>query len=266
MATIAKTIKILSLLALIGCAQVHFTGGAEQEKWVGSVLWFQTAGEVQALSHQAFNVARMRLDQDLRSRGAKRSKQQRAIVVDVDETVLNNSPYQARAIVTGEGYPVGWANWIGMAQAQALPGAVEFLRYAASKGVSIFYITNRKEPGREATIKNLRTVGFPVKDDHVMLRTKSKSKVARRSRALENHRIVLLMGDTLSDFDEVFEHKSINERNSAVEKMRAEFGKRFIVLPNPMYGDWEGAVYNNQFSLPDKQKAMLRKKSLRYYR
>ena len=263
---VKQVIYLWSLLSFIplgmSCSHVSTTGKARVENTVNTVLWYQNAGEVKALYHQAFNVARMNLDRDLRS--GKKGKR-RAVVVDVDETIVDNSPYQARAIVTGETYPTGWAQWMEMAQAQALPGAVEFLRYADKKGVSVFYITNRKSPGREATIKNLRALGFPVKEEHVMLRTKSRSKVARRGRALEDHRIVLLMGDTLGDFDEIFEHKTQEERNDAVSKMGREFGRRFIMLPNPMYGDWEEAAHKGQRGGTEREKSRRRRKALRYY-
>ena len=257
---------IFLLLLALGCSQVSTTGKLNMERQVNAVLWIQNAGEVKALAHQAFNVARLRLDQDLRSRG--KGKKRRAVVVDVDETVLDNGPYGGWGILTGKSYPAGWQEWVEMGQAQALPGAVEFLSYAASKGVSVFYITNRKDQGqgRAATIRNLKNLGFPVEEENVMLRTKGRSKIARRQQVLHNHRIVLLVGDTLGDFAGAFEHKSQEERNQAVDKMHQAFGKRFIVLPNPVYGDWEGAIYKGQFSLPDSEKVRLRRKALRSFR
>ena len=137
---------ILALLFIGGCShhgkssgktssgaakKLHPTGWPHMETSVSSILWLQNAGEVKALSYQAFQLARLRLDEDLRS-GHKGKK--RAVVVDIDETVLDNGPYQAWGVVTGEQYPTGWANWVNMGEARALPGAVEFLRYADSKG------------------------------------------------------------------------------------------------------------------------------------
>ena len=256
-------------LVFSGCS--HFCPEVKERKWVrteNAVLWFQNAGEVRALQYQAFNVAKLRLDQDLRREGNKGKGKQRAVVVDVDETVLDNSPYQARVLQTDKGYPTGWHDWITMAEATPIPGAVKFLRYAKRKGVAVFYITNRKDKGsaREATLKNLRGLGFPVEDDHVMLRTHESSKRERRSKVLEKYRIVLLIGDNLGDFDDLFEGKiSMSIRNRMVDKNYLDFGKRFIVVPNPMYGDWERAIYKGRFDLPEARKKILRKKALRSY-
>ncbi|MCY4645125.1 MAG: 5'-nucleotidase, lipoprotein e(P4) family [Bacteriovoracales bacterium] len=253
----------LSILFSVGCSMMgpRFPH-ASVERSVNATLWHRTSGEMIALSHQAFNVAKMRLDEDLRTRGKGGKK--RALVVDVDETALDNSPYQVEAIMTGKGYPVGWKKWVEKAQAKPLPGAVDFFRYAASKGVDIFYITNRKDQGarREATIKNLERAGLPVNPEYVILRKKDRSKIERRGRVAKTHRIVLLFGDNLSDFHGDFDDLSLEDRKKAVEKRRKEFGDRFIVFPNPVYGDWEKAVYEGSFNRSEEEKAKMRKKAL----
>ena len=127
--------------------------------------------------------------------------------------------------------------------------------------MSVFYISNRKKVREEITIKNLVELGFPVHPGQVLLRDKSRSKKDRRKRVLSAHRIVLLMGDTLGDFHDDFEHRSQKERNHLVKEMREEFGNRFIVLPNPMYGDWMGAIYGGGYSASPSKKAKLRKKA-----
>jgi len=213
-----------------------------QEYLVASTLWMQNAAEVRALTYQAYNIARLRLDHDLKY---NKSKKKRAIVVDADETIIDNSPYQARNIHENRSYnSKNWHEWIEEAQADAVPGAVDFLSYAASKGVEVFYITNRKVNGFDATYLNLKNLGFPVKKKNMMLRTDGNSKKSRRAKVLENHRIVLLMGDTMSDFSEIFDHKSSEERRKLTDDYRREFGRKFIVLPNPMYGDWEQSLYD----------------------
>ena len=256
---------LIPLIALLtSCSHLHPTGHPKMERTVNATLWQQNSGEARALSYQAFNLARMVLDQDLQQ---ATSNKHRAIVVDVDETVLDNSPYQAKIILTGQGYPTGWQQWVERAQAQALPGAVEFLQYAHTQGVRVFYITNRKDRGqaRTATIKNLQDLGFPVAEERVILRNESSSKSFRRNRVMESHRIVLLMGDNLGDFAGVFDTSSQADRNRAVEQMKEKFGRQFIVLPNPMYGDWERALYQGQPYLPSSQQAKLRKQALRSF-
>ncbi len=245
---------IILMFVLVGCASnTKNVQKTNQDHLIASTLWFQSAGEVKALSYQAFNIAKLQLDADLRNKSNKR----RAIVVDVDETIVDNSPYQAKNILENKTYNSdSWGKWVSKAKAAAMPGSVEFLQYADNKGVEIFYITNRKVRGFDATYKNLVDLGFPVKKGNMFLRNKDRSKKERRSKVLKEHRIVLLMGDNLGDFSEIFEDKSIKDRDKAVENNRFEFGKKFIVLPNPMYGDWEGALYDYDFrkSLVEKEK------------
>jgi 5'-nucleotidase (lipoprotein e(P4) family) len=234
----------------------------------GAILWTQSSGEVKALCYQAFTLARMMLDRDLRM--SRRNRMRRAVVVDADETVLDNSRYQATLVKNGQTYSAqSWTQWVNRAEAAAIPGAVEFLRYAASRGVRVFYITNRRSVEKEATAANLKKLGFPdVSDETLLVRTdpNSSSKEPRRRSVSSRYRIVLLMGDNLNDFAEVFENsKTVNSRIAAVEQNKNQFGTRFIVLPNPMYGDWENAIYEYNFKLTETEKAAKRKSQLKTY-
>ena len=241
---------------------------ADNEYQEGAILWTQTSGEARALAYQAFALARVMLDRDLRT--ARRGGKRRAVVVDADETVLDNSRFQAKLLKDCQGYSSPrWSEWVRREEAEAIPGAVEFLRYAASRGVRVFYVTNRKESEKAATASNLKKLGFPgVSDETVLVRPEvgSSSKEPRRAAVAAKYRIVLLAGDNLNDFDEVFEQsRTIADRLAAVERNRAQFGARFIVLPNVMYGDWESAVYGYDNGLNDEQKAARRKSQLKTY-
>lgn len=219
---------------------------------LSATVWFQRSAEFRALSHQAYNIARWRLDADLRDSA---SVPQRAVIVDVDETVLDNSPHQATLITTGTQFPAWWTEWVARAAAEPLPGALEFLAYASSKGVAVFYVTNRDSAEREATIRNLSLRGFPdAHTAHVLTRESTSSKEERRRRIASAYRIVLLVGDNLNDFASVFERKSVADRSAAADALRSEFGTRFIVIPNPLYGDWESAVfqYDRSLTVPGK--------------
>lgn len=246
----------LSLVAAFVCSlasSVYLqqpTEKADLDYQVAAVLYMQKAAEYRALSFQAYNLARLRLDADLDKKNVKKlpkdqRKMPRAIVVDIDETVLDNSPAQAYGIKHGKGFNLpDWYAWGDMKKAKAIPGAVDFLNYAVSKGVKIFYISNRDEVQKAATIENLKTAGFnDISAENVLLRTKESGKDARRATAAEKHRIVMLMGDNLDDFTSAFERKSIVDRFAETEKAREEFGRKFIVLPNAMYGSWENAIY-----------------------
>lgn len=256
------TITVLSFL-LISVSVNAMEGAAGpacnlQKQNTISVLWFQTAGETKALFHQGYNIGKMRLDEALEKKAKKP-----AVVLDLDETVLDNSPYFAWTIKTGIRNRETWKEWINRAEAKALPGAVEFLTYADSKGVEIFYISNRKEAQKKATIKNLQQIGAPqATAEHVLLKQPGeKGKETRRQHVAKTHDIVLLFGDNLSDF-KGFDRLSAPERVQNVEKQKDEFGKKLIVFPNPMYGDWEKAIYNNNFGISNSEKAKLREGSL----
>lgn len=217
-----------------------------------AVLYHQAASEYRALCYQSFNYARLLVDNDLRRMGLSLKQ---AIVLDIDETVLDNSPYEAQLILKDILYPEQWAGWISTSSAEAIPGALDFVKYAAEKGMDIYYITNRKESEKQATINNLKKLDFPFADtDHVLTRQESSSKKDRRETVAANHRIVLLIGDNLNDFTEIFENKTVSERFELTDSLREEFGRQFIMLPNVMYGDWEGALYEYNYKLSQEQK------------
>jgi 5'-nucleotidase (lipoprotein e(P4) family) len=237
---------------------------ADNEYMAGSVLWTQLSGEKRALSYQAFALARMILDRDLRANRNRRVR--RAVIVDVDETILDNSRYQTMLLKTRTNYTSKtWTEWVNRAEATALPGAAEFLRYADSRGVRVFYITNRKEIEKEGTARNLKQAGFPnVNDETLLVRTDSSVKEARRRAIAAKYRVVLLMGDNLNDFAEVFENsKTVASRVAATDQNRNLFGARFIVLPNPMYGNWEDSIYGDPSKLTEEEKAAKRRAALK---
>lgn len=223
---------------------------ADNEYQVGAILFMQKAAEYRALCYQAFNLAQMSLDADFDKKNLKNiskdeRRKPRAIVVDIDETVLDNSPAQAFAVKNRRPFNLpDWYSWGEKRRAKAIPGAVDFLNYAVSKGVKIFYVSNRDEVQKPATIDNLKSVGFQdISGENVILRTKESGKETRRKMISEKYRIVLLAGDNLNDFSDVFETRSIAERFAATDKNRQLFGRKYIVLPNAMYGDWESAIY-----------------------
>lgn len=243
-------------------------GGADNEYQTGAILWTQSSAEYRALAYQTFMLARLRLDQDLqRSRTRRGGHSRAAVIVDADETVLDNSRFQAELVLRGLPYePSGWRAWCERAEAGAVPGAVDFLKYAARRGVRVFYITNRRPAEKAGTVLNLRKLDFPdVSEETVMIREEgtTSSKETRRQKVAQLYRISLLVGDNLNDFNDDFAGKSIAERAAQVDRERAEFGVRFIVVPNPMYGDWESAVYQYKSGLTDEPKRAYRRAALR---
>lgn len=237
---------------------------SEYEHLVMATLWYQQSAEMKALYHQCYNWATRLLDENLEK---SKSNLKKAVVVDIDETLLDNSPFEVKCIEEGKGYSSeSWKNWTDKSIAKALPGALEFCNYAKSKNVEIFYISNRKINEVETTSKNLIDLGFPYVDDkHIIFRTEDNSKKTRREVVSKDYEIILLIGDNLTDFSEIFEHRDSSLGFKLVEENKADFGSKFIMLPNPMYGEWESAIYNNDNKIPDSQKDSLRKSYLKSY-
>ncbi len=223
------------------------------------VLWQQQSAEYAALCYQAFNLATYRLN-DMKLKRRKRY----AIITDVDETVLDNSYFEARQILKNEGFdPAAWKRWTSEAKATAVPGAIEFFKLAASKGVQIYYVSNRDTSEVASTIDNLKALGFPHADrEHMLFMDNTSSKEPRRQHLLRNFEVVMMFGDNLNDFATVFERKSIPERNDETKKLRDEWGRKFIVLPNVIYGEWENALQDYSRKLSPSQKEILLRSKL----
>ncbi|MGZ8544389.1 MAG: 5'-nucleotidase, lipoprotein e(P4) family, partial [Flavisolibacter sp.] len=157
-------------------------------------------------------------------------------------------------------------DWTSRGIADTVPGAPHFLHYAASKGVTIFYITNRNEEERAGTLKNLQRFNLPNADNaHLILKTGISSKEPRRQEIMKNYDVVLLMGDNLADFSELYDKRTVEDRNLVTRQLAAEFGHRFIMLPNPVYGDWESALYQYNSKLTMAQKDSIIRKTVKGY-
>lgn len=252
-----KKATVIACIILAACGPAKQITTAPQNTIVvdGKIFttaFQQRAAEYRALCYQAYNIAYLRLDQSL----AKPTTRPRAIVTDIDETVLDNSFYAAQRGLQGKDYEAAsWAEFTAKGISDTIPGALNFLRYAASQGVQVFYITNREQHERAGTLSNLQRFGFPNADEtHLLTKQGSSGKEPRRQSVASTHEIVLLLGDNLSDFSSLFDKKSVEERFSSTNALAAEFGNRFIVLPNPVYGDWESALYQYNYNLGPAQK------------
>ena len=266
-----KPLLLLATLALLvtsGCSSLRQRPAAEvqpgrYEHMMNATVWYQRSPEARALYHQAFNIAKAQLPA-LIAQGDKRPK---AVIVDIDETMLSNAPFEAQEILEGRDYSEAfWRDWTQQARAQATPGAVEFSRFCQTQGVEVFYVTNRDKKERAATLRNLQTQGFAyARDENLLLRELSSSKKDRRDKIAERFDILMLLGDNLNDFADVFEARGDDWGVELVERYRHEFGKRFIILPNPMYGEWEHSLYGS-YDLSDTEKATARTRALQGFR
>ena len=271
MITREPTLRLILLSTLILILSLGLDGQVTQNKGTTSVyenatlalVWYQTSAECRALYYQAFNTARLALDKDLRTHSYTKK---RAIVFDIDDTILDDSPHSAMLLKKNKLFPYRYDEWIEAAKEPALPGALEFAQYASSRGVDLFYISNRTTKMMNATVRNLKSAGFPqAEESHVLLMSDDPSKESRRKTVFLNHEIVLLLGDNLNDLSNAFEGGTISDRAAQVDSARAQFGSRYIVLPNPVYGAWESAVYQYKSGLTEEQKDSLRKSALKSF-
>ena len=217
-------------LFLFGCNNVEIS------KKEHSLYWQKNSAEYVALSYQAYNLAKFRLDEKLNLEFNKRP----AIVIDLDETVLNNLPYNEMLIDSSEIFTQeSWSKWVNKKIATKVPGSLEFINYAKSKNVKIVYLSNRRVENYDPTKENLVSLGYPFDEDTLMLlRDETGDKTARRN-TLNDYEIIMLLGDNLADFNSVFYKKSNKERIQSVDSLSKMFGDKFIVFPNLIYGDWE---------------------------
>ncbi len=224
---------------------------------VYSAIWQQNAGEFRALCYQAYNVATRYLDMEL----TKNHQRPLAIITDVDETFLDNSPYAVTQAKLGNEFDnKSWMEWTAKGDAIAFPGSVDFFNYAAGKGVEVFYITNRSTKEMDGTRKNLQNLGFPFADEvHLMMMDGTSDKEPRRLAVLEKYEVVMYLGDNLNDFSKVFYKLSQADRNQRTDELASEFGSKFIVLPNSGYGNWESAIpgYNSHSTPAQKDSIFL---------
>jgi acid phosphatase len=260
------------ILALIGFALFSCKTGENttpRYELLQSVLYTQTAAEHRALILQTYHWAQVQLDAALADKNWSAAVEQSdafqnlppAVILDVDETVLDNSPYEAQLIQNGTTYnSKTWNAWCEQSRAKAIPGAVEFCTYARQKGVTVFYVTNRRARLLEATRRNLKAAGFPLEAsmEAILPRTDSSNKGARRKAIAQKYRILLLIGDNAGDCFSGFTHASTVKRDSLVSIYQSYWGTKWIVLPNPMYGDWESALYSYNYGLPPADKLKLK--------
>jgi|SRR5690349_14154283 5'-nucleotidase (lipoprotein e(P4) family) len=213
-----------------------------------ALAWRETSAERDMLYRQGFNVARDRLDAALQAQ--KPGDKPLAVVTDIDDTVLDSNTYWTELIAAGKQSfdDAIWDKWVENNGPTATPGSVDFLGYAKSKGVEVFYVSSRDqgEDTQKFAVANLATVGLPFADDtHVTMLRDSSDKEPAQKAIEEKFTVPVLLGDNLNDFKRVYYVKSVGERKGLAEQDAAEFGRRFVLFPNPTDGHWMRAVFGD---------------------
>ncbi len=272
--TLGLTLVVAAVIqAAVPGRAVAFEAQVEREL-LNSTLWTQSSVEFKANSLAIYKLAGLMLDEALADNTWTAAPDEQAsgfeakppaVILDVDETVLDNSAYQAWLVKTGKSFSSKtWAPFVRSETSGPVPGSLEFIEDAVAKGVKVFYVTNRKAPLEDATRNNLKALGYPIDDseDTVLMRGeveawKSSKKGVRRAHIAENYRIAMLIGDNFGDFIDGYKG-SPAEREALMTKHRDMWGARWFVIANPMYGSWESTYFGHDWKLPSEQRRQMK--------
>jgi len=250
---------------------------------LNAAVWQQTSQEYRLTTLGIYRAAEQQLDRALtdpdwdaltnEDRDRPAAGLPPAVIVDVDETSLDNSPYQSRLLRERRDFSASsWADWVREKAAVPVPGALAFARAAEDRGIRVFYISNRDHALNEATVANLRRVGFPVTDEHQFLGLGASlpgcadvgsEKGCRRRLVGRQYRVLLQVGDQIVDMVTVNDNTP-SGRDKAVTPYLSWVGERWFVLPNPSYGQWEPALFRNDRSLPEERRRAAKLDALRH--
>ncbi|MCC7048614.1 MAG: 5'-nucleotidase, lipoprotein e(P4) family [Alphaproteobacteria bacterium] len=258
-----RAAMVLALGAGLALAQPAFAqDGNARADLINATLWMQKSVEYKAATLAAFALAKMRLNQALADKkwtGAPDEQKGNfghlppAVVLDLDETLLDNSGYQAWMAAKGTSFTgPTWTAFVNSETAKAIPGAVEFCKYAESKGVKVFYISNRTAEEEPATRRNMEKLGFPMGGNVDTVLTSreqqdwTSAKSTRRAYVAKSYRVLLNLGDNFGDFTDAYRGTEA-ERLKVFEANKDRWGREWIMLPNPTYGSFESAAFNHDF-------------------
>ncbi len=242
-------------LLISGCS-LH-----RKDERLHSTLWVQTSAEYGITTTQIYRLADAQLGQALADPDwsavgpSGEDGRPAAIIVDVDETILDNAGHAARSILARESFSQEmWYSWVREAAAPAVPGAVQFLQQVDARGVTVFYVSNRHHVLEEPTRRNLLALGFPVRSDIdvVLLREEEpgwgRDKRPRRERVARDFRVLQVIGDDLQDFVQMPEGLDHEQRIALANESADRWGTSWFILPNPIYGGWEQALMQGEHS------------------
>ncbi len=241
-----------------------FSGCADKENnSFNSTLWVQSSAEYKANCIQTYRVAGRNIDGALNDKGWTAAIEQDndfsalppAVVMDIDETVLDNSQYQAKLVIDRTEWNSGsWDKWVALKSASAVPGAADFIKAMKEKNIEVIYITNRECrprqtsncqcPQEQDTVDNLARVGIKgVKPEHILMQNEqpdwSSDKKTRREAIAEKYRILMIVGDDLGDFlPDVKKNITPRQREELLFQYGDDWGMKWYALPNPTYGSW----------------------------
>lgn len=264
-----------AVCGLSACSSTPQPSGTNER--LNAVLWMQGSAEYHALALNTYAQATKAIAPALADKTWSAALEQigtytalpPAIIVDIDETILDNLPFQAQLIKDGKPFnQKDWEQWTQRASAVPLPGAKAFLDAAQAQGVTIFYVTNREATQEQDTRENLLKQQLPLRTDIDVVLTKnengwnSSDKSSRRTYIVRNFRVIALVGDDFGDFSSGAKGKP-QDRVELAKTYESLWGKKWFLLPNPVYGSWEAALHNHDHGMSDEEVLRLKLEALK---
>jgi acid phosphatase len=262
--TITRTLALGAAAIVLGMGAARAQDQQPSDMLLAT-LWTQTSVEFKGNALTVYALGRLRLDQALTDKGWTAAPVEQkgdfanlppAVVLDVDETVLDNSLYQVWMMKAGKTFSTKtWNEFCDAKVSKAVPGAVEFTKYAESKGIKVFYVTNRGVEVEKSTRENMEKLGFPMGgnvDTFLMQNEKpdwGSAKGTRRAVIAKDYRILLNFGDNFGDFDDRY-RSSLPDRQKAFDESKERWGREWLVIANPTYGSFDTAPYGSDFKKP----------------
>ena len=253
---------ILILICVTETIYIVYWNKSFPNELVYSCFWTQYSAEYDALCYQAYNSAKKYI------LSVKDNSKKQAIILDIDETVLNNSPFEAALVKEQRYNPVLFEKWCMKSQAKAVCGAVDFCNFVKDNNIEIFYISNRPKTVQDVTIKNFKELNFPYADEqHLFLRTEDNNNKEKRINEIINmgYEIILYGEDNLSNLDTKIFDTDYNTRKQWVESNKDKFGSYYLIIPNIMYGNVDKSVTRNYSALSKKDKYLFKKSVLQIF-
>jgi 5'-nucleotidase (lipoprotein e(P4) family) len=259
--TITRTLALGAITIVMGAGAVQAQEPQPNDLLLAT-LWNQRSVEFKGNALTVYALARIRLDQALADKkwtaapneqNGDYQKLPPAVILDLDETAIDNSPYEVWMLKTNQTFSTKtWNEFCAAQISRAIPGAVEFTKLADSKGVKVFYVSNRAAETEKDTRANMEKLGFPMGgnvDTFLMQNEKPEwgsAKSTRRAAIAKDYRILLNFGDNFGDFDDRY-RASEADRLKAFDENQDRWGREWLMLANPTYGSFETAPFGHDF-------------------
>lgn len=232
-----------------------------------AAAWSATSAEFGALCHQAYNLAKLRVDMALQVSDREKPL---AVIADVDNTVVHAFSYWGYLINEGKDFfeDASWDRWIPENLMTLVPGALAFLKHCQVNDVEVFYVTNRDQGDStfDYALRQLQYLNLPYADaDHLRVFRETSNKAPARDAISQSHELLLLLGDNLNDYKRDYYVADVDERFNLMERDRNDYGDRFILLPNATDGHWVRAIFGeSEPAASDENRDILMKAATRF--